>query len=223
MTPLLKLELRRQWPMTLRMAVLALVVCGVFFAAGKRTAADLFVTVLGTGLGAVLIVPMGISRDKMEGTLDFLCGLPVEPRAIATSRFVAMAVLAAPWAVAAGIVSIALSPVAQVNPVAVTVLVWLATLLLGACATAAFACFDLETLLGAPVVGLVIVFVLVPRAVRALFPEFSGAAALRFLQQPAAPIVIGVCLLAVGGVVGAIAFEMATRGFANYKADPARR
>ncbi len=223
MIPLLKLELRRQWPMTLRMGVLAMFVCGVFFVAGKRTASDLFVTVLGTGLGAVLIVPMGISRDKMEGTLDFLCGLPVEPRALAASRFAAMAVLAAPWAAVAGMVSFALPVAMQVNPVAVTVLVWLAMLLTGACATAAFACFELETLLGAPVVGLVITFVLVPRVVRALFPEFSGAAVLRFLQQPAAPIVVAVCLIAVGGVVGAIAFEVATRGFAKYRADPVRR
>jgi hypothetical protein len=223
MTPLLKLELRRQWPMALRMGVLALIVCGVFFAAGKRTAADLFVTVLGTGLGAVLIVPMGISRDKMEGTLDFLCGLPVEPRTIAASRFAAMTVLAAPWAIAAGAVSIALPAVALVNPVAVAVLIWLSMLVLGACATAAFACFDLETLLGGPVVGLVIVFVLVPRAFRAVFPGATREAAIHFLQQPAAPLIIAVCLLAAGGVVGATAFEMAARGFANYKADPARR
>jgi hypothetical protein len=223
MTPLLKLELRREWPMVVRMAVLTTIVCGVFFVAGKRTAADMLVTVLGTGLGATLIVPMGISRDKMEGTLDFLCGLPVEPRAIAASRFAAMAVAAAPWAVAAGIVSLALPAVAQVNPVAMVVLTWLSMLLLGACGVAAMTCFELETLLGAPVVGVVIASVLVPRAVRALFPGFTDQAALRFLQQPAAPLVIAVCLLVVIGVVGTIAFEMTTRGFANYRADAARR
>ncbi len=223
MTPLLKLELRRQWPMALRMGILALIVCGVFFAAGKRTAADLFVTVLGTGLGAVLIVPMGISRDKMEGTLDFLCGLPVEPKAIAASRFAAMAALAAPWAVAAGAASLALPVVAQVNPVAVAVLAWLFMLLLGGCATAAFACYDLETLLGAPVVGLVIVFVLAPRGFRALFPGVTRESAIHFLQQPAAPLVIAVCLIAILGAVGAVVFAMATRGFANYRADAARR
>ena len=63
---------------------------------------------------------------------------------------------------------------------------------------------------------------LVPEG-RALFPGLTDEAALQFLQQPAAPLVIAVCLLAVGGVVGALAFKMATRGFANYRADPARR
>ncbi|MFI5233632.1 MAG: hypothetical protein ACHQSE_14085 [Gemmatimonadales bacterium] len=223
MTPLLKLELRRQRPMVLKMAALTAIVCGVFFAAGKRAPADLLAAVMGSGLGAVLIVPMGISRDKMEGTLDFLCGLPVEPRAIAESRFAAMAAVAVPWAVAVGAVSLALPATLHMNPVAVMVLTWLAMLLIGACAVAALACFELESLLGAPLVGLVVAFVIVPRAVRALFPAVTGEAALHILQQPAAPLVIAVCMLAVAGVVGGIAFGMATRGFANYRGDPARR
>lgn len=223
MIPLLKLELRRERPMVVKMALLTMIVCGVFVLAGKRTASDVLATVLGSGIGAVLIVPMGISRDKMEGTLDFLCGLPVEPRAIAASRFAAMAVFATPWAAAAGGVSFALPATAQVNPIAVGVLTGLAMLLLGACGIAALTCFELESLLGAPLVAVVIAFVLVPRAVRALLPGVTGDAALRFLQQPAAPFVVAVCLLAVGAVVGAIAFGMATRGFAKYRADAARR
>lgn len=219
----MKLELRRQRPMVVKMAVLTAIVCGVFVVAGKRAPSDLLAVVMGSGLGAALIVPMGISRDKMEGTLEFLCGLPVEPRAIAASRFGAMAVFAAPWAVAVGVVSLALPAIARVNPVAAAVLAWLALLLIGACGVAAFACFDLESLLGAPLVGLAIAFVLVPRAVRALFPAVTGDAVLRLMRQPAAPLVIAVCMLAVGGVVGAIAFGMTTRGFANYRVDPARR
>ena len=223
MTPLLKLELRRERPMVVKMAVLTVIVCCVFFAAGKRAPTDLLAVVLGSGIGAVLIVPMGISRDKMEGTLDFLCGLPVDPRAIAASRLAAMAVLAAPWAVAVGAISLAFPMPAQVNPAAVVILAWLAMLLLGACAVAAFASFELESLLGAPLVVLVIAFVFAPRVVRAVLPGASGESALRLLQQPAAPLIVAVCLLTVVGVVGAAAFGMTTRGFANYKADPSRR
>jgi ABC-type transport system involved in multi-copper enzyme maturation permease subunit len=223
MTPLLKLELRRQRPFALKMALLSAVVCAVFFAAGKRAPADLLAVVLGSGLGAVLIVPMGISRDKMEGTLDFLCGLPVEPRAIAASRFAAMAILAAPWAIAAGVVSIALPVTVQVNPGAVTVLTLLVLLVIGACSITAFACWELEALLGAPFVALVIAFVLAPRVARALLPGLTRDAALHFVQTPSAPLLIALCLLVAGGVVGAIAFGMTTRGFANYRADPARR
>ncbi|MGH7653383.1 MAG: hypothetical protein ACREN6_01850 [Gemmatimonadaceae bacterium] len=223
MTPLLMLELRRQRPMVVKMALLSAIVCVVFFAAGKRAPAELLAVVLGSGLGAVLIVPMGISRDKMEGTLDFLCGLPVEPRAIAASRFVAMAILAAPWAIAAGAVSIALPATVPVNPGAVTVLSLLAMLVIGSCAVAALACWELEALLGAPFVAVVIAFVFAPRAVRALLPGLTRDAVLRLLQQPSAPLVVAVCLLVAGGVVGAIAFGMTARGFANYRADPARR
>ncbi|MFI5233795.1 MAG: hypothetical protein ACHQSE_14950 [Gemmatimonadales bacterium] len=203
MTPLLRLELRRQRPMVVKMAVLTAIVCGVFFAAGKRAPSDLLAVMMGSGLGAVLIVPMGISRDKMEGTLDFLCGLPVDPRAIAAS--------------------LALPATAHVNPVVVVVLTWLAMLLIGACTVAALTCFELESLLGAPLVGLVIAFVLVPRAVRALVPAVTGEAVVRFLQQPAAPLLVAACLLAMGTLVGAMAFGMTTRGFANYRTDPARR
>ena len=223
MTPLLKLELRRQRPMAVKMALLSAAICAVFFAVGKRAPSDLLAMVLGSGLGAVLIVPMGISRDKMEGTLDFICGLPVEPSAIAASRFGAMAIVAAPWAIAAGVFSIALPASVHVNPVAMAVLTLLTMQVLGACSVAVFACWELEALLGAPVVALVIAFVVAPRIARALFPGLTHDAVLRFLQQPSAPLVVALCLIAVGGVVGAIAFGIATRGFANYKADPARR
>ena len=223
MTPLLKLELRRQRPLAVKMALLSVIVCAVFYGAGKRAPADLLAVVLGSGLGAVLIVPMGISRDKMEGTLDFLCGLPVEPRAIAASRFWAMMVLAVPWAIAAGVVSIALPVTVPVNPAAVTLLTLLAMLVIGACSIGAFACWELEALLGAPFVALVIAFVLAPRVARALLPDLTRDALFGFLQQPSAPLTIALCLLVAGGVVGAIAFGMTTRGFANYRADPARR
>jgi hypothetical protein len=223
MTPLLKLELRRQRPMVVKMMVLTVIVCGVFYLAGKRAPGQLLAGVTGAALGALLIVPMGISRDKMEGTLEFLCGLPVEPRAIASSRMGAMAVIAAPWAVAIGAMSFAVPAVPRLNPIAVTVLCWLAMLVIGACAVALMACFDLETLLGAPIVVLVISFVLVPRAARALFPGVTDESALRMLEQPAAPLVIAICLLTTGAVIGTVAFAAATRGFAGYRADPARR
>jgi len=73
MTALLALELRRQRPMFVRMALVTVVIGLVFFVAGKRTPADLLATLVGSGLGVALIVPMGIARDKMEGTLEFIC------------------------------------------------------------------------------------------------------------------------------------------------------
>ena len=209
--------------MLVKMALLTAVVCCVFFVAGKRAPAELLAAVAGSGLGAVLIVPMGISRDKMEGTLDFLCGLPVEPRAIAASRMAAMAVIAGPWALAIGAVSLALPAPVPLNPPAVAIVSWLVMLLLGACGVALMTCFELESLLGAPLIAMVLVVVLVPRIGRALFPEVTRETLVALAQRPSAPVVLATALLVAVGLVGATAFGAATRGLANYRADSARR
>src|ERR1019366_8109956 len=180
--PLLLLELRRQRPMVLRMACLTVIVGLVFCVAGKPTPSDLLATLIGSSIGVVLIVPMGISRDKMEGSLDFLCGLPVESHAIAASRFIAVAVLSIPWAVGVGAVAFTVPTIASLNPVGVAILTWLAMLLLGASATALLTRFELESLLGAPVIAMVIAVVLVPRAVHALIPGMTKETVLRLLQ-----------------------------------------
>ena len=223
MNALLRLELRRQRPMVGRMILLTIVVLCVFFAAGKRAPSELLAAVLGSGLGSALIVPMGVSRDKMEGTFDFICGLPVEPRAIAMSRFVAMAILEAPWAMLAGVVAAMVPAATRVDPAAVCALAWIVALIIGACGVAALTCFDLETMLGAPVVVLVITFAVAPRIVRTLFPRVSSDAALRFLQQPTAPLLVGTCLIVAGGIVGGIALWATARAIESYRADPSRQ
>jgi hypothetical protein len=221
--PLLLLELRRQRPVFLRMVLLTLLVSTVFFVAGKRTPNELLATLIGSSLGVVLIVPMGISRDKMEGTLEFICGLPIEPHTIAASRFIAVALLATPWAVSVGALSCVVPAVGALNPAGVAVLVWLTMLLLGSCATALLARFDLETLLGAPIIVMVIAAVLVPRVVHSPIPGVTPDALLDFLGQPAAPLLLASALLAAVGAFGSVAFAVTVRGFAGYRRDSAAR
>lgn len=223
MTPLLGLELKRQRPMLFRMVALTAIVCATFYLAGKRTPADFLATLIGSSLGVVLIVPMGISRDKMEGTLDFLCGLPVESQEIAASRFIAVAILSVPWAMGVGALSLALPASIPLNPPGVAILMWLGLFMLGVGATALLARFDLENLLGAPVVAIVIAVVLLPRAARLLLPAFTREAFMAFLRQPSAPLVLMFVFLAVTVVTGATAFEITSRAFANYRPDSTRR
>jgi ABC-type transport system involved in multi-copper enzyme maturation permease subunit len=223
MIPLLLLELRRQRPMAVRMAWIVAAVVVVFYLAGKRAPSDLLAIVIGSAVGVVMMVPMGISRDKMEGTLDFVCGLPVEPRAIAASRFAAVALLSAPWAAVSGVVAAFVPQIATVNPVGVAMVMWLAMLLVGTCGTALTACFELETLLGAPFVATVIVLLILPRVVRALLPGITAEVMLRFVQRPSAPFVLGAVLLAAVAILGSVAFAASARGFANYRPDAARR
>ena len=203
--------------MVLRMACLTVIVSLVFFVAGKRSPADLLATLIGSSIGVVLIVPMGISRDKMEGSLEFLCGLPVESQAIAASRLIAVAILTIPWAVAVGAASLSMPMITSQNPVGVGVLTWLAMLLLGACGTALLACFELESLLGAPIVAMVIAIVFVPRMVHALIPGLTQETLLRMMQRPATPFVLSAVLLAAVAIVVAVAFAITSRAFANYR------
>lgn len=213
--PLLLLELRRQRAAVLRMVMLTVVVEAVFFAAGKRSPDNLLASLLGCCIGVVLIIPMGISRDKMEGTLDFICGLPVEARDIAASRFAALAVLTIPWAVAVGALATRVPQSAALSPAGVVVLAWLTMLSLGSIATALFICFDLETLLGAPVVGLIIAVVLIPRIARALLPQVTAELLLRFLSGPSAPLILAAVLLLVAGGVTTASFALSVRALGS--------
>ncbi len=114
---LLLLVLRRDRPQVARMVFVTFAICGLFYLAGKREASNQLAILLGSGLGIVLLVPMGIVRDKMEGTLEFICGLPVEPREIAASRFIAGALIAIPWAIAVGALVFSMRSNSSINSV----------------------------------------------------------------------------------------------------------
>jgi hypothetical protein len=203
--------------MFVRMVLLALSVSVVFYLAGKRAPSDLLATLIGSSLGVALIVPMGIARDKMEGTLEFICGLPVHSRDIAASRFAAVALLALPWAVVVGVFSRFAPALGMLSPAGAGAVTWIALFFLGACATALLTRFDFESLLGAPVVIMVLLVVLVPRAVHALIPGMSAGAILQILNQPAAPAIFGAGLLISVGATCTAAFVVTARGFANYR------
>jgi hypothetical protein len=217
MLPLLRLELRRHRSMAVRMMGLAILMCLVFYALGKRSPSDLLAILIGSSLSAVIMVPMGISREKMEGTLDSICGLPVEPRTIAASRFAAAAVLALPWASAIGLVSTFVPELGALNGARMAVLAWLAILLLGACCIAPFTIFDLETLIGLPFVALMLALMVAPRVVHAFLPGITQETIVQLLRRPVAPIVLSLLLMIAVAIVGAVSFAVTVRGFAIYR------
>ena len=218
---LLKLELRRQRSQVMRMALATLGICAVFVLAGKRQPSDQLALLLGSGIGVSLMIPMGIVRDKLEGTLDFICGLPVEPRDIAASRFIASAVLVAPWALAVGTLKFTMPASGAMNALDAAVLSWLALSLLGVCLTAVFVLFEFTSLMGTPVLVLVAACVLTPRVVARLFPAVTEKSIVEFLNRPGTPLMLAVALMALIAVVGSVAFAAATRGLATYRHNPA--
>jgi hypothetical protein len=223
MITLLILELRRQRPMLVRMIGLTVAIGVVFFLAGKRTAADQLALVLGSGLGVVLIVPMGISRDKIEGTLELLCGLPVASRTIAASRLVAGALLSLPWAIGVGLLAFGLPSGFPLNPLGVAALAWVGMVFLSAGGSAVLARFDLERVLGAPFVAVVLALVIFPRVFHSIFPGMSLDVVLDILRRPSAPVLCAVGLLSVLAACALTALEITSRAFASYSRDTTRR
>lgn len=217
MASLLLLELRRQCRVAARLALVSLAVCAIFYIAGKKAPADMLALMLGCSLGVVMIVPMGITRDKMEGTLDFICGLPIQPRAIAGSRFAALALLALPWAAVTGVLAGGVREVMGLDPMLVAATMWLAMIVVGACLIALMALFELEVLFGLPLLILVLSLALLPRALRSLAPGLTRDAVVRFLQRPDAPYLIAALVLAVALTAGTVAFAATERGFAHYR------
>jgi hypothetical protein len=209
--------------MLVRMIGLTILIGMVFAVAGKRASSDQMALMLGSGIGAALIVPIGIARDKMEGTLELLCGLPIAPRALAASRVAAGALLSLPWAAGAGVLAPGLPRGLGLDPFGVGVLAWLALLLLSACGTALLARFELESVLGAPFVAMLLLLVLLPRVLRALSPALSFDLVLDFLRQPFAPALLAFAMLSTVVACTAIALEITSRAFAAYDRDTTRR
>lgn len=199
------------------MALLTALVAAVFFIAGKRSPEDRLATVLGCSFGIVLIVPMGISRDKMEGTLDFVCGLPVEPRDIAASRLIAAGLFAIPWAVGIGAVWISRPFSIALNPVAVAAVAWLAMLTIGASATAIFTYFELESLLGAPIIAMLLIVAIVPRIVHAVMPDLTPASVLQFLASPGMMPVLAFSFLIFVLAVVSLSLAISVRALNSFR------
>jgi hypothetical protein len=217
MMSLLRLELRRQRPMAVRLASVSILICLLFYAAGKRTAVEMLALVVGSSFGTIMMVPMGIAREKMEGTLEFLCGLPIEPRTIAASRLAAVALLPIPWVIAIGLTSYALPTLGALNPVGVAALSWLALALVGALGTALCTLYDLERLLGVPLLAFVIAVVLVPRLVHALLPRLTRTVVLQLLEQPHAALALSLLLLIAVAITGTLSFAITARGLSEYR------
>src|SRR5690606_22244095 len=166
---LLWLETRRDGPLVLRLIGATIVVLGLFAAFGRATAENVVAIALGSGFGAVLIVPMTVSRDKLERTMDFLRSLPTTASEIAAARFAAAALSALPNAVLAGAALLVVDLPAPFDfvsgrfAVAATVALWILLTTAAWLLIAASAAFELSSLLSWPLIALVLFALVLPR------------------------------------------------------------
>lgn len=225
---LLWLETRRVGPLVLRLIGATIVVLGLFAAFGRATAENVVAIALGSGFGAVLIVPMTVSRDKLERTMDFLRSLPTTASEIAAARFAAAALSALPNAVLAGAALLVVDLPAPFDfvsgrfAVAATVALWILLTTAAWLLIAASAAFELSSLLSWPLIALVLFALVLPRVGAWILPDDPIAAITRFLAHPWAPAAIAGILAALTAGIGAAAFIVTRRAIARYTPTPDR-
>ena len=199
-----------------------------FAALGKASGENVLAVIMGVTVATVIAIPLGVSRDKLEHTLEFLQSLPVTVSELVTARFAAAALSLLPGAVATGAALGLLPRPAELEFVAglaafnVALGFWLLLTLVAWGLTAASAAFDLASMMGWPLAAFVLLAFLVSMAIRLLGPEDLGAALDWFFQQPFAEVAI---VVAVGGVMvvtAVVAFGVAHRGFTVYTPRPER-
>jgi ABC-type Na+ efflux pump permease subunit len=180
-----------------------------------------------TGITSALLfmqpmyLAMQIVKDRVDGTLDFLCSLPVTPETLAAVRVVPMAALSLLGGVAAAVLGLWHGVPASLGRGPVTVAATF--LLVGALVPAALASvvlalsarFRFETLVMLPML-LVFGVVALGQAVARFVPDGTGAELRLLLTQPWVPAVLIATLCgALIGVV-ALAFRLTAHAFARF-------
>ncbi len=228
---LVALDLRRAWP---GLRTIGLLTCGTFGLVvflGKGSITNMLVIVMGAGLGvATAGIPMTVMRDKLDGTLEFLCTLPTSANTIAGAKFITSALGTLPWAVGSGAV-VWVMGVPEEFPASVpsaalggSIVIWITYCLISWWLIALWARFEPEKTGWIPLVALLTLFIVADPLFELLGLSNPVAAMelLRsFLGQPWARAAI---LLAAGGAataVSAMAFLLTVHAFATYRPKPA--
>lgn len=73
---LIRVALRRVLPLTARMAGMVVVLMALLVLVGKGGAENMSAVLVGSTLGYILLVPMALSRDKIDGALEFNLVVP---------------------------------------------------------------------------------------------------------------------------------------------------
>lgn len=221
---LLSLELRRVAPTILRVQAAALVLAGLFMALAQNPAENILAVLVGTPIGVTMVTPMTIVRDRMEGTLEFLCNLPATATELAAARFAAAPLGLLPAVVLAGIgVGVLGMPspfdaTPVIVQVAMMIAFWLMLTVASWLITATFASFEFARLLRWPLATVGMVVILSTVLGRA-FPAGFNDTLRGFIMRPWAPIAVSVTLLILAAMASLGAFAVTRRVFGHYRGD----
>jgi hypothetical protein len=213
MLPLLRLELKRQLPLLIRLLSVATLGCGLLYIMSKPEAGKLLAIAAGMSFGAVMLVPMGVVRDRHEGTLEFLSRLPIQPTALAASRIAAVAIVSLPFAILVGLASLGLSAASGATPLTIFVVAWIVVIAPGAVLTALFVRFSLEDVFVWPMAVFLAGVYAIPRYIRWLAPDFTAVTFLHWLEDPRSLCILLAVLIAFFCTYGWVSFRLAASGF----------
>lgn len=229
---LFKVELRRVRAPLRQFALVLVAGLVAFPLLGSGTTENLTAVTLGVGMGAALLfLPFGTIRDKLDGTLEFLTTLPVTPGTLAAAKFASAALLALPWAGATGAIVVVVPPSGVVFPtpvgaaIGVTVVSWLLLVSLSWVALAFSLWFDEKRVALPLLLGLALALSgpLVKRVLPAGFRASVAVVLLRVIRHPLAPLGAAIVALMLVAICGWLAFGATRLALERYRPKPARR
>jgi len=219
---LIRVELRRVYPMALRMAGIVGGLLLLFIVFGKGDAENISAVLVGSTFGYIVLVPVAFSRDKIDGGLEFLCFLPTTPREIASARVAVAAIIACP-----GALQIALAfaiygtrmyavPNAPTAALILFLFAWSALTAASCVMLALISNFRLQTLLGMPLIAVGILLIGVPAVVRRFEAPINATLSGTVQHDNVLLAVAAFVVLLILGTL-AITYVATVRGIATYR------
>lgn len=218
---LTRLELRRVRPQLVRSALMLAVIFGVLALTGRATGEIAVLVLLGMAMAFALLLPPNQLRDKLDGSMAFLLGLPVDRSTLARARCLATGLVMIPgalfpvaaWSLAAP--SFFPPGLSQPGLAGVALVSWSTLTALSILLSALLVRFRLDQISAIPVlVFFGLLFVLDP-LVTPFLPHQTRVA--EFLSRPEAAMLVETGLVLVSTGVGLVGYRMLRGGLERFQ------
>lgn len=218
---LTRLELRRVRPQLVRSALMLAVIFGVLALTGRATGEIAVLVLLGMAMAFALLLPPNQLRDKLDGSMAFLLGLPVERSTLARARCLATGLVMIPGALfpvaAWSLAAPAFFPPGLSRPglAGVALVSWSTLTAVSILLSALLVRFKMEQVTMIPfVIFLGLLFVLDP-LLTPLLPDQAAVA--QFLARPEAAILVEFGIVLGSAAVILVGYRLLRDGLENYQ------
>lgn len=215
------LELRRVRPQLVRSAIFVTVIFSVLVITGQATGTFAVILLLGFAVSFTMLFPPNQIRDKLDGSLAFLLGLPVERSTVALARCLATGLIMVPgslfvvaaWHLAAP--TFFPPGLSRPGPAGVALVSWSAGTAVSILLSALLTRFRLEQVTAYPfLIFLGLLFLLDP-LITPLLPDQVSVA--RFLARPEAAMLVETGLVLVSAGVAVAGYRILRNGLERFQ------